>query len=69
MTNTLDFYYAAATVEQRQLNAYTVEESRQRMLTAKMQQARDFLETFLSPECRCRVGYHWKCRRHGKWCG
>lgn len=27
------------------------------------------LETFLHRDCRCRVGYHWKCKIHGTWKG
>lgn len=67
VTNTGDHYYTSTRVELQDLNFYQFADSRQRMLHAKAQNARAALETFLNPECRCRAGYHWKCKIHHRW--
>ena len=35
----------------------------------KKKSSRELIERFLLPECRCRVGYHWRCPIHWTWNG
>src|ERR1035437_3528679 len=33
-------------------------------LTIKQKSTREQLDTYLNPQCRCKVGFHWKCPVH-----
>ena len=35
----------------------------------KFEESLRYIKTFLDPDCRCRVGLHWKCGVHGNWRG
>ena len=37
--------------------------------TEAQHSARKHFESFASPDCRCRVGLHWKCEIHKTWRG
>ena len=43
--------------------------ARHRLFEDRRLNALAYLETFLNPDCRCRVGLHWKCGIHGTWRG
>lgn len=40
-----------------------------RSVQEKKDNGEQFLDSFAKPECRCRVGFHWRCAVHGKWEG
>jgi hypothetical protein len=44
-------------------------EAKERFVEEKRQQCIKHLQTYLNPECRCRVGLHWKCGIHKRWVG
>lgn len=44
-------------------------EAKARYLEDKKKLCIAHLELFLRPDCRCRVGYHWKCGVHRTWVG
>ena len=33
------------------------------------EEANKYFESFAHPDCRCRVGFHWKCGIHKSWKG
>ena len=67
MTNTGDHYYMSVKVSDHDLSIPFGPESHIGYIAAKVEHARAMLDRFLLPECRCRVGFHWKCSIHRKW--
>ena len=64
-----EFYYTAVYVNESSFAPVFGSESHAGFLKAKQDNARESLETYLDPHCRCRVGFHWKCAIHKKWVG
>lgn len=42
---------------------------RERFMRLKIKSCEYHLNSFLDPECRCKVGWHWKCELHHVWNG
>lgn len=60
------FYYAAVTIDGLEWARYG---NKERFVEEKKANGERMLESFAKPECRCRVGFHWKCAVHNKWEG
>ena len=67
MTNTGDHYYACTTIDCGGEWRFTSKESRANWMTAKQGEAETRIQTYIDPQCRCRVGFHWKCGIHYTW--
>ena len=67
MTNTGDHYYTATKIDLDGEWRFASNEYQENWKRAKMNMAKDAIERFLDPKCRCRIGYHWKCELHHTW--
>lgn len=66
MTNTGDHYYTACTLSEP-IFRFMSKETKANYAKAKQDEAERRIYTYLKPECRCRVGFHWKCGIHYTW--
>jgi hypothetical protein len=69
-TNTGDLYSVMTSID-TESNIWEAhgESGRNNFALSKQQIAKDRIDTFLNPECRCRLGFHWKCGIHHRWLG
>lgn len=62
-------FYASATVQGSELARVQGEWKRSQYLRNKAAEAEALLESLARADCRCRIGFHWKCAVHHKWVG
>lgn len=62
-------FYASATVEGRELAIADGDWKRSQYLRNKVAESESRLESFARADCRCRLGFHWKCAVHHNWVG
>lgn len=60
------FYFAAVNIDGLEWSRYG---HQQRFIEEKVANGEKMLASFARPECRCRVGFHWKCAVHKNWEG
>lgn len=66
----LALYYASVTVRLKELLLHPSEMDWQsQYLQKKSAEAERHLESFARADCRCRLGFHWKCAVHHNWVG
>lgn len=67
-TNTGEFYFTSVTIDTGygDWKMYG-KEGRNNWMLARKRDGKLSIDTFLYPECRCRVGFHWKCSLHHTW--
>lgn len=66
-----DSYYVSCTVDPNDLFARRsrtdFEAAMAQYAKEKEEDGRQAIDKFLLPECRCRLGLHWKCSIHQTW--
>jgi hypothetical protein len=66
MTNTNDHYYTACVLRE-DVFRFMSDETKGNYAKAKQTEAERRIQTYIDPECHCRVGFHWKCPIHYTW--
>lgn len=62
-------FYTNVTVDGEQMALARGDWKRSQYLRNKCAEAERHLDSFADANCRCRLGFHWKCGIHRKWVG